>query len=369
MKIRMGELLVKAGVISADELSQALGEQRLYGGKIGEILVRMNFLSEEVLVRALSKQLDIPRAELPTTLDPALLSRAPLELLEDLWMLPIKSDGATLTVVSSDPLNTHAKQRLEAASRMTVNLQVGTATAIGRGLDELRRQAAKLAQAAAPKAEENVFVDNAGRRLSSEPSQGPRPADAPGVMGGKGQAAHPNAGNPQGRAVPVPGFLPQQGRQHIPQNSASSAGTLPPRHHPGVGPPPNQAYPASTAYPPGAVYPSAFPGYPAGAAQGQREGGGLIGQTLPPSYFPYGPSYPYPYPQQTYPPSYPFYPQGAVPPGPVPGTLGEAGKAGERFHSLEESQRRESLALRELVELLIDKGVITLDEYLARLKR
>ena len=56
MRIRIGDLLVKAGVISDAQLKAALAEQGQWGGKLGDILVRMEFLTEEVLVRALSKQ-------------------------------------------------------------------------------------------------------------------------------------------------------------------------------------------------------------------------------------------------------------------------------------------------------------------------
>ena len=64
MRIRIGDLLVKAGVITELQLKAALAEQLQWGGKLGDILIRMEFLTEEVLVRALSKQTGIARADL-----------------------------------------------------------------------------------------------------------------------------------------------------------------------------------------------------------------------------------------------------------------------------------------------------------------
>src|SRR5256885_1217224 len=71
MRIRIGDLLVKAGVITDLQLKAALAEQSQWGGKLGDILVRMEFITEEVLVRALSKQTGIARAELVGEADKA----------------------------------------------------------------------------------------------------------------------------------------------------------------------------------------------------------------------------------------------------------------------------------------------------------
>jgi len=62
MRIRIGDLLVKAGVITDLQLKAALAGAIAWGGKLGDILVRMEFITEEVLVRALSKQTGIARA-------------------------------------------------------------------------------------------------------------------------------------------------------------------------------------------------------------------------------------------------------------------------------------------------------------------
>lgn len=58
-RIRLGDLLVRAGVIGTTQLNAALAEQRRWGGRLGHILVEMHFLSESLLVRALSKQLGV----------------------------------------------------------------------------------------------------------------------------------------------------------------------------------------------------------------------------------------------------------------------------------------------------------------------
>src|SRR5438477_557874 len=89
MRIKIGDLLVKAGVITELQLKAALAEQGQWGGKLGDILVRMEFLTEEVLVRALSKQTGIPRADLAGEGDKAALALVPPEVAEEFGVVPL----------------------------------------------------------------------------------------------------------------------------------------------------------------------------------------------------------------------------------------------------------------------------------------
>src|ERR1700730_11206986 len=114
MRIRIGDLLVKAGVITELQLKAALAEQQQWGGKLGDILVRMDFLTEEVLVRALSKQTGIARADLTGDPDAGALAVVPADTAEEFGLVPIalKDQGRTLLVAMSDPLNISATDHL-----------------------------------------------------------------------------------------------------------------------------------------------------------------------------------------------------------------------------------------------------------------
>jgi type II secretion system (T2SS) protein E len=114
MRIRIGDLLVKAGVITELQLKAALAEQQQWGGKLGDILVRMEFLTEEVLVRALSKQTGIARADLNGEADKNALALVPADTAEEFGLVPLglKDQGRILTVAMSDPLNISATDHL-----------------------------------------------------------------------------------------------------------------------------------------------------------------------------------------------------------------------------------------------------------------
>jgi len=60
LRPKLGELLVDAGVVDEMQLEAALGEQKNWGGRLGQTLMQMGVLDEETLVRTLARQLAIP---------------------------------------------------------------------------------------------------------------------------------------------------------------------------------------------------------------------------------------------------------------------------------------------------------------------
>ncbi|HXN55092.1 MAG TPA: hypothetical protein VN874_02395 [Myxococcales bacterium] len=132
MRIKIGDLLVKAGVITDAQLKSALAEQAQWGGKLGDILVRMEFLTEEILVRALSKQTAIPRADLAGESDPGALEKVPAEVAEELNLVPLalQDDDRTLLVAMTDPLNLMVTDHLRSITGCKIVAQLAGTSAI-----------------------------------------------------------------------------------------------------------------------------------------------------------------------------------------------------------------------------------------------
>ncbi len=132
MRIRIGDLLVKAGVITDLQLKAALAEQSQWGGKLGDILVRMEFITEDVLVRALSKQTGIPRADLSAEADHDAVARIGAETAEEFNMVPlaVKDEGRTLVVAMSDPANVMVTDHLRTLTGCRIEAQLAGASAI-----------------------------------------------------------------------------------------------------------------------------------------------------------------------------------------------------------------------------------------------
>jgi type IV pilus assembly protein PilB len=104
MSVRLGDVLVKKGHITIDQLKEALRAQRDRGGRLGSVLVRLGFVSDRVIANALSEQYGLPPVDLSTCeIDEQCLHLLPLETAIRYQVLPLKKVGNTLTVAVSDP--------------------------------------------------------------------------------------------------------------------------------------------------------------------------------------------------------------------------------------------------------------------------
>ena len=107
-KRRLGELLIRGGVIDESQLRAALGEQKQWGRPLGMTLVQMGFLDEESLIRTLARQLKLPMAWLNgKRVKPEVLELVPSELAAKYRCLPLlvtgEGDSKTLMLAMQDP--------------------------------------------------------------------------------------------------------------------------------------------------------------------------------------------------------------------------------------------------------------------------
>jgi hypothetical protein len=197
MRIKIGDLLVKAGVITDLQLKAALAEQSQWGGKLGDILVRMEFLTEEVLVRALSKQTGIPRADLTGEGDRAALAAVPPDVAEEFGLVPmaLREQGRVLLVAMSDPLNLSVTDHLRSLTgARVIESQLAGASAIRNAISRWYRGEELLGDD--PEASAMKVVNNSGQSVVTldprrAPKNAPPPAAAPAT--GKGAPASHSA--------------------------------------------------------------------------------------------------------------------------------------------------------------------------------
>lgn len=131
-KLRMGTILVEAGILTASQLESALAEQAVNPQRrVGAIVVERGYTTEEVVARILAAQLRLPFVTLaPGTYDataPHLISGHLARLHK---AVPIQQDGEMLTVAMANPLDLIAIEDMEIASRCRVEPVVATRSAI-----------------------------------------------------------------------------------------------------------------------------------------------------------------------------------------------------------------------------------------------
>jgi type IV pilus assembly protein PilB len=103
---RIGDLLLREGLITKDQLSRALQEQKQNGRRIGYTLVKMGFIDEIALTKILAKQFKMPAVDLARfEVDQKIVKMIPNDLATRNLVIPLKRDGRTLTVAMADPTN------------------------------------------------------------------------------------------------------------------------------------------------------------------------------------------------------------------------------------------------------------------------
>ncbi|HEX7020374.1 MAG TPA: ATPase, T2SS/T4P/T4SS family [Gemmatimonadaceae bacterium] len=103
---RIGDLLVREGMITREQLEKALQEQKQNGTRVGYNLVKLGFINEIELTKMLAKQYKMPAVDLSRfEVDPKIAKMIPSDLAQKNLVIPLKRDGRTLTVAMADPTN------------------------------------------------------------------------------------------------------------------------------------------------------------------------------------------------------------------------------------------------------------------------
>ncbi|HEU5192199.1 MAG TPA: ATPase, T2SS/T4P/T4SS family, partial [Methylomirabilota bacterium] len=134
---RLGDLLLAGGHISRAQLDQALESQRGSGEKIGAVLTRLGFLTEEQLTEFLSKQYGIPSTSLSQLdIDTDVVSLVPAQIARKYEVLAIKREGNALTLAMSDPTNVFALDDVAFMTGLTVVPVVAPQSAIRKAFEQ-----------------------------------------------------------------------------------------------------------------------------------------------------------------------------------------------------------------------------------------
>ncbi len=138
MSARIGDLLIKEGVITAAQLQQALEYQKKNPGRLGSCLVKLNFVSEEDVTTFLSRQYGVPSINLAYfDLDPAVAKLIPEDTARRYEVLPLSRVGSSLTIAMTDPTNVFAMDDIKFMTGFNIEPVVASEAAIQEALKKL----------------------------------------------------------------------------------------------------------------------------------------------------------------------------------------------------------------------------------------
>ncbi len=130
---RLGDLLVSSGVISQEQLGQALARQKETKKRLGEELIDDGIITEQQLIDTLRLQLGIEFVDLSTVEpDPQLVDVLPRNIAKKYGVTPVRLHGNTLYLAMSDPLNFMAQEEVRVATHRRVVPMITTADGIER---------------------------------------------------------------------------------------------------------------------------------------------------------------------------------------------------------------------------------------------
>jgi type II secretory ATPase GspE/PulE/Tfp pilus assembly ATPase PilB-like protein len=153
-RLRLGEVLQEAGLVSAQDIEQALAEQKKRKGKrLGEVLVDMGFLQERDLALTLSVKFDLPFVNLDeVALNPDAAALAGRDFIAKYGVLPLDVDAKTLTLAVADPTSIDPIDALRVQTQRRIRDVLVTSS-------QLKRHVAEYLQRT--EAREAAFADEA----------------------------------------------------------------------------------------------------------------------------------------------------------------------------------------------------------------
>ena len=135
---KMGELLVRVGLITPGQLETALAEQARDGGKLGELLVRDLIVSEEELAQALAEQKGLTHVNLATVnVDRSAVVLLPVRMEKRRGVIPIGfDDDGQLVLAMADPLDVEAIDEAEIRTGHKVHPVVASSSQVEYAIEK-----------------------------------------------------------------------------------------------------------------------------------------------------------------------------------------------------------------------------------------
>lgn len=112
-RIRLGDILIERGAISIEDLGAALAFQKENGGKLGRAFIDLEILSEDALLRALSKQFNMNIINFAHyAVDPDVVKKLPEAIARRFRAIAIAYKKEAILVALSDPIDLIAKDEI-----------------------------------------------------------------------------------------------------------------------------------------------------------------------------------------------------------------------------------------------------------------
>ena len=145
----LGEMLIAEGMISREQLEQALAEQKRHGGRVGTIMRGLGFVTEDNIIKVLGKQMGIQSVALSSIIvDADVVKVIPETLARRYQVIPLFKKDKALTLAMVDPLNVFAIDDLRRITGTDIQPVVSTETEVMQAIDRFYSATPDMVEAA-----------------------------------------------------------------------------------------------------------------------------------------------------------------------------------------------------------------------------
>lgn len=134
---RLGDLLLEFGLITREQLEQALAEQKVSSQPLGEILSQRGYITEEQLIEVIEFQLGIPHMNIDRfEIERSVIELVPEELARRYKVLPVKRQGNRLTLAMVDPFDYFAIDDIHMTTGLQIDPVIATRENMNRAFEQ-----------------------------------------------------------------------------------------------------------------------------------------------------------------------------------------------------------------------------------------
>ena len=180
LRKRLNEILIEGKIITNEQLQKALEVQDKDGGRLGQILVKLGFISEKDLIACLSRHLNIPPINLSRyKVTSEVLKIIPERVARHYQLIPVSLVGKTLTVAMADPLNIFAMDDIKVMTGYNIDPIITTGEEILEAISKYYAPWGTMEDAikavdltvtvATPAVEEKIDLDQLVKRTEDAP--------------------------------------------------------------------------------------------------------------------------------------------------------------------------------------------------------
>jgi len=156
----LGQLLLKSKLITEEQLLEAMLAQKREGKRLGAVLLRLGYITEDNLTAVLSKLYSVPLYSFAdNSVDPSVLRLIPHDTAKKHHLIPVSQSNGTLRIAISDPSNTFAIDAVKSLTGLKINICVATESSIHEALEKYHQHRSALDGGSRVRRSEKEFPD------------------------------------------------------------------------------------------------------------------------------------------------------------------------------------------------------------------